>query len=331
MALTKPFAQNGDKKTIPENTTGDGSLSYETGFGGFYALPPEEGGLYIDRAQFNQLMYDTTSQILTNKGNITTIQGDVATAKRNIATLQGQVRSLERDVSSIENTINQVISSEVAPIGVYKTVNNKTIGTNGDFKTIQEAFTYVQTHQKQTLNQNLTLTLLEDLNNEILYFNGAWYPYLRINCNGFVLADKLTIDMSCFLIYNLKLNGRLVSGSSNLWLTGNIDINYQNTDYPSGCITGLAGSIIHVSAKNLNFSTTTNRSALHSRGNSMIYISGHSTITQTTGANCFSVSNGGIIQLDGNLTLTGVTVPKANQAANQITNHGLIIGNYYSI
>lgn len=242
------------------------------------------------------------------------------------------------DSSTIQDAIvqgklieNQVISSEVAPIGVYKTVNNKTIGTNGDFKTIQEAFTYVQTHQKQTLNQNLTLTLLEDLNNETLYFKGAWYPYLRINCNGFVLADKLTIDMSCFLIDNLKLNGRLVSGSSNLWLTGNIDINYQNTDYPSGCITGLAGSIIYVSAKNLNFSTTTNRSALHSRGNSMIYISGSSTITQTTGENCFSVSNGGIIQLNGGLTLTGVTVPKANQAANQITNHGLIIGNYYSI
>lgn len=70
MALTKPFAENGDKKAIPENTTGDGSLSYETGFGGFYALPPEEGGLYIDRAQFNQLMYDTTSAILENQAQL---------------------------------------------------------------------------------------------------------------------------------------------------------------------------------------------------------------------------------------------------------------------
>ena len=243
MALTKPFAENGNKTTIPE-TTQDGSVSYDQGFGSFYALPPEEGGLFIDRAQFNQLMYDTTSQVLTNKGNITTIQGDVATAKGNITTIQGQISGLESDVESVQNTINQVISSDVAPIGVYKTVENKTIGTNGDFKTIQEAFTYVQTHQKQNLNQQITLTLLENLNNPVLYFRGAWYPYLTIDCNGFVLADKLTIDLSCFLINNLKLNSRMVTGNSTLWLVGNTSINYQDEDYPGGCITGLAGSII---------------------------------------------------------------------------------------
>ena len=60
MALTKPFAENGDKKAIPQ-TTSDGSVSFDRGFGSFYALPPEEGGLFIDRAQFNQLMFDTTS------------------------------------------------------------------------------------------------------------------------------------------------------------------------------------------------------------------------------------------------------------------------------
>ena len=69
MALTKPFAENGDKKAIPQ-TTSDGSLSFDRGFGSFYALPPEEGGLFIDRAQFNQLMYDTTSEILANKQSL---------------------------------------------------------------------------------------------------------------------------------------------------------------------------------------------------------------------------------------------------------------------
>ena len=71
MALTKPFAENGDKKAIPQ-TTSDGSVSFDRGFGSFYALPPEEGGLFIDRAQFNQLMFDTTSQVLDNKQAITT-------------------------------------------------------------------------------------------------------------------------------------------------------------------------------------------------------------------------------------------------------------------
>ena len=70
MALTKPFAENGDKKAIPQ-TTSDGSVSFDRGFGSFYALPPEEGGLFIDRAQFNQLMFDTTSQVLENKQQIT--------------------------------------------------------------------------------------------------------------------------------------------------------------------------------------------------------------------------------------------------------------------
>ena len=70
MALTKPFAENGDKKAIPQ-TTSDGSVSFNNGFGSLYALPPEEGGLFIDRAQFNQLMFDTTSQVLENKQQIT--------------------------------------------------------------------------------------------------------------------------------------------------------------------------------------------------------------------------------------------------------------------
>ena len=301
MALTKPFAENGDKTTIPA-TTSDGSVSYDQGFGSFYALPPEEGGLFIDRAQFNQLMYDTTSAVLENNSSI----------------------------ANIQNTINQVISSEIMPISVYKNVKNKTIGANGDFKTIQEAFTYVQTHQKQSLNQNLIITLLENLNNEVLYFKGAWYPYLIIDCNGFVLADKLTTDLSCFRINNLKLNDRLVASVSSLWLTGNISINYQSDDYPQGCLTALAGSSILVGG-DFQFSTTSNKSGFASVGNSTIYITSINSITQTDGVSCFSVHSGGIIQLNNNLNMAGVTVPKASQAANTITNSGLIIGNYYQI
>lgn len=328
MALTTPFAQNGDKKTIPENTTGDGSLSYETGFGGFYALPPEEGGLYIDRAQFNQLMYDTTSQVLTNKGNITTIQGDLATAQSNITTLQQKTSSLENSVSNINSTINQVISSDVTPIGVYKTVKNKTIGTNGDFKTIQEAFTYAQTHQKQALNQELTLTLLEDLNHPRLYLRGAWYPHLTIDCNNFVLADNLKIDLSCFKIINLKLNNRIATVSSIIWITGNTNINYQTNDYASGAITALSNSLINLNG-NINLSSSIpNRTGITAHGNGIISLDGDSTVTQTSGARCFNVIDGGIIQLGNGINLTGVTVPKANQAPNTITQNGIIFGNY---
>ena len=254
--------------------------------------------------------------------NITTIQNS-------INTLDGKVTNIESDVSNIENTISQVISSNVIPVGVYKTVNNKTIGTNGDFKTIQEAFTYVQTHQKQSVNQQLTLTLLEDLNNPTLYFRGAWYPYLTIDCNGFILANKLTIDLSCFLIKNLKLNGRMVAASSLLWLSDNINIQYTSSDYPNGCITALTNTLIYATCKSCNFSAPSNKSAFYSYGNSMIYVKGSSaSITQTSGAYCFAVGDGGIIQTSDRLNLNGVTVPKANIAANTITRNGIIFGNY---
>ena len=44
MALTTAFARNGNRKAVPQ-TAQDGSVNYSDGFGAFYALPPEEGGL----------------------------------------------------------------------------------------------------------------------------------------------------------------------------------------------------------------------------------------------------------------------------------------------
>ena len=85
MALTIPFARNGNRTTIPQ-TTSNGSVSYDQGFGAFYALPPEEGGLFIDRAQFNQLMYDTTSTVITNQNNINTLNSKVANIESSVST-----------------------------------------------------------------------------------------------------------------------------------------------------------------------------------------------------------------------------------------------------
>ena len=235
--------------------------------------------------------------------------------------------AINSNIANIQSSINQVISSDVTPIGVYKNVENKTVGANGDFKTIQEAFIYVQTRQKQGIAQQLTLTLLEDLNNPSLYFRGAWYPYLTIDCNGFILANKLGIELSCFIIQNLKLNGRMTAVSSLLWLSDNINIQYTSSDYAGGCITADTNTLIVVNCKNCNFSAPSNRSAFSSYANSMIFVKGGS-ITQSSGSHCFAVSNGGIIQTHDGLNLNGVTVPKANIAANTITRKGIIFGNY---
>ena len=84
MALTKPFAENGDKKEIPQNSS-NGSVSFDRGFGSLYALPPEEGGLFIDRAQFNQLMFDTTSAVISNQNSINTLNSKVANIESGVS------------------------------------------------------------------------------------------------------------------------------------------------------------------------------------------------------------------------------------------------------
>lgn len=110
MALTTAFARNGNRKAVPQ-TTADGSVSYEQGFGNLYALPPEEGGLFIDRAQFNQIMYDTTSAVISNQTSINTLNGKVTANQNSINTLNSKVADLESGVSTgvVNLTGNQTI------------------------------------------------------------------------------------------------------------------------------------------------------------------------------------------------------------------------------
>lgn len=111
MALTTAFAKNGNKKAVPQ-TTQDGSVSYDQGFGNLYALPPEEGGLFIDRAQFNQIMYDTTSAVISNQSSINTLNSKVTANQNSINTLNSKVADLESGVSTgvVNLTGNQTIA-----------------------------------------------------------------------------------------------------------------------------------------------------------------------------------------------------------------------------
>jgi hypothetical protein len=142
MALTKPFAENGNKLAIPE-TTADGSVSYDQGFGAFYALPPEEGGLFIDRAQFNQLMYDTTSEVLANKGNIDAINQTIEEMKQ-------QAEQLE------------AINPAIRLWNANPASNDKkifTVGTSGaDFDNLQDAINEAIRYQNSIKNANVDWT-----------------------------------------------------------------------------------------------------------------------------------------------------------------------------
>lgn len=176
MALTKPFAEHGDKLEIPQ-TASDSSVSYDQGFTYAYARPPEEGGKFIERAQFNQLMYDTTSAVIDNSNNITRIQGDVATAKGNITTLQQKTSNLENNVSTLETQ---------ASTGVGYLTQNLTwnIGAGGDYTTIVDALRAARKYN--TIGDKIiTLSLQQNYagNEDLLSFYGN-YDLIIINGNN---------------------------------------------------------------------------------------------------------------------------------------------------
>ncbi|HED5303919.1 TPA: hypothetical protein R5A54_001674 [Campylobacter jejuni] len=76
MELTRPFAEKGDRQDFPVDTQGDGTMSLQQGFGAFYGLPPEEGGLFIDRTKFNQLMYLVSKGVIDNKTAIGALESE---------------------------------------------------------------------------------------------------------------------------------------------------------------------------------------------------------------------------------------------------------------
>lgn len=81
MALSKPFAKNGNKVSIALEKTDDGVMNYEEGFGARYEQPIKAvidekgnivstGGLQITRPQFNGLMNELSQAIIENQEKI---------------------------------------------------------------------------------------------------------------------------------------------------------------------------------------------------------------------------------------------------------------------
>lgn len=180
MALTKPFAENGNKTTIPA-TTSDGSVSYDQGFGSFYALPPEEGGLFIDRAQFNQLMYDTTSQVLENKNNISAL-----------STQAGQAQG--------------ILDTAIKILDESKTSNKRkviTVGTSGaDFNNLQDAINEAIKYQNNVRN---TGVLWDGYGSSW----GSWQVVVRL-VTDIELASACQIHLSSGIL-TIDLNKKTVT------------------------------------------------------------------------------------------------------------------------
>lgn len=62
--FTTPFAENGDRDTIPVESSGDGTLNWERGWGAVYSVPMHEGGKYIRRQGLNQALYLISHEII---------------------------------------------------------------------------------------------------------------------------------------------------------------------------------------------------------------------------------------------------------------------------
>lgn len=306
MALTKPFAENGNKTAIPA-TTNDGSVSYDQGFGSFYALPPEEGGLFIDRAQFNQLMYDTTSAIISN---------------------QNSIMQINNKFSSLETGGGSIVTVKPATTVL-------TVGTGGMFSTLESAWE----EAKKYLGEVEIRFLSDILNNKNIILNSVNAKNVRINFNGFKLkntdtSQAFTLTFAACVIDSLNnpsLEGYILTviNSSLVYITQNITIN--NVDYAGGdCVRVWYNSFLGIAnGSQISLLHPVANAGIFATAGSLISIGGTSVITDNSagGASCLRVFRGALINA-AEVTINSTSAPIANQAPQTVTANGIIFGNY---
>ena len=298
MALKTPFAQNGDKKTIPQSTS-DGSVSFDRGFGSFYALPPEEGGLFIDRAQFNQLMFDTTSQVLDNKQQIATQANRInevnTTLTQSINTKANQATTYNK--TEVNNLLNTKIDSTKATKILTENLV-KTVGASGaDFANLRQALEWASQYSYSGDRFTITLNCNADMpipgvylpiGEALIVINGQNNTF---NCNSdyFFTASMNTSEQnggifnSNITIKNFILNYNDITTNAYgcaFQLTGinatfnNITININNSSINHNLIV-FQYSNCYITNLKINCSGNTNI-------NSNVILVGSSTVVCTT-------------------------------------------------
>lgn len=330
MALTTPFAQNGDKKEIPQNTS-DGSVSFDRGFGSFYALPPEEGGLFIDRAQFNQLMYDTTSQVLENKQALSNLSGSTynKTEVDNLLEIKADWNAVVKltddqtingvktftsnitapNITAMQNNLNTIFSSTSSPVKTQTTTKIITVGNGGNF---QDLLSAINEAKKYTSRVEIKLVSNLQINNAF-YLDGINGEHITINFQNYKIINTSSKTIQ-FLVrfssigqfYNLNLEN--ISFTMGLCaktnLTGNINLN--NTLTTSWSTLNLVQSSVLCFGSNavININDTSINHLILSQTGSIISISTNATInsTKNTGT-LLGVFHGGIIALHGTVTI----------------------------
>lgn len=288
MALTKPFAENGNKTAIPA-TTNNGSVSYDQGFGSFYALPPEEGGLFIDRAQFNQLMYDTTSAVISNQNSINSINSKF--------TLLSQPQTINISLGDISS--------------------------GADFQTLDDALAEAA---KYFGNKQIIISLLSDITiNKVYSINSNLHTNIEIRGNGakrtinFDTGAQLNFWSCLFFIENINFK---TSDNSLFFVRAlNNSCGVISACSFDGGATGITCRTSFLSIITCEF-TNINRSCIENYRNGILDCS-YSTINANV-AQLISQNQGGVASVDNSTINSPFTTSKLNQAANTLTANGII-------
>lgn len=177
MALTKPFAEQGEKKAISLTPDAEGTMNYQDGFGQRYSLPVKStisedgtitttGGLWIQREQFNQLMFDATSAIIENQDNITQLNQDLGnkddlttTNKDNIVSAINELDSNIGDLQDLTTTEKSNVVSAINEIdsNYVRLDTEQTIPSVKTFSNVVNFGSIVNVNGEANFNNNVEM------------------------------------------------------------------------------------------------------------------------------------------------------------------------------
>lgn len=300
MELVKPFAEKGDRQDFPVDIQGDGSMSLQQGFGSFYALPPEEGGLFIERTKFNQLMYMMSKGVIDNKTAITSIN-----------------KQLETITPETQNKVTNL------NVGItYK------VGTGGDFTTLNQALVEVG---KYSMFGNsscwMALEFVSDLT-ENVELNGFFAPKLIISFEGFKLTGNMNLYQSKIgIIQDLNIDNPNADKQGLSLNASYTTCNFSSTNTTQTQTIKSAHTCIYLDYNsamnftgNLALQPASNKNGIEIRScsNFLMYSSvPNMGINQTTGTYCLAALSGGRLIAYAPLTGTikATNIPKSTLSA----------------
>ncbi|EEV5427911.1 hypothetical protein HFM22_000807 [Campylobacter coli] len=292
MELTRPFAVNGDRQDFPVNTQGDGTMSLEQGFGDFYGLPPEEGGFFIKRAQFNQLMYLVSKGVIDNKTAI----------------------------GVLNSKYGSLLTSSAKLLTKNLTWN---VGSGGDYEDLQTA---INEASKYINFSNYTITI--ELKNSLSLSNRIKIakvniPFVNLDFNGFSLNYGLEFDNSIFgkiIKANINSSGNCIYGINNseIILADNITLNGYD-----GIISSAGSKVTYLKSSNNNITINcqSGRYGIYANFGGKIEVQ-NSNIECNNGTALCALSGGTINATSSVITGTST---QSNISFNTFTNHGYIL------